>query len=77
MPAPGTIVNYIGAEMTKKGSLVNIGRHPVMEALTTGQAIDKVMVDRMAFPGDIIDKCKQQGVPVQKVKRGKGGIDSK
>lgn len=43
----------------------------MLEALNAGQPIDKVLVDRVAFPGDIIDKCKQAGVPVQKVPREK------
>lgn len=42
-----------------------------MEALNSGQPIDKVMVDRVAFPGDIIDKCKQAEIPVQKVPKEK------
>ena len=42
-----------------------------MEALDTGQPIDKVMVDRIAFPGDIIEKCKKSEIPVQKVPREK------
>lgn len=57
--------------MTKKGNLVIIGRHPVLEALNSGQPIDKVMVDRIAFPGEIIEKCKQSEIPVQKVPREK------
>src|SRR5688572_164858 len=57
--------------MTKKGNLVIICRHPVMEALDSGQPIDKVLVDRMAFPGDIIEKCKKAEIPVQKVPREK------
>lgn len=44
-----------------------IGRHPVMEAIDSGQPLDKVMVDRMAFPGDIVDKCKKAEIPLQKV----------
>ena len=67
----GDNLDYIGINMTKKGSWVIIGRHPVMEALEAGQSIDKVLVDRMAFPGDIIDKCKQADIPVQKVPREK------
>jgi 23S rRNA (guanosine2251-2'-O)-methyltransferase len=55
--------------MTKKGNWVIIGRHPVMEAIDSGQGIDKVLVDRVAFPGDIIDKCKKADIPVQKVPR--------
>ena len=57
--------------MTKKGNLIIIGRHPVTEALNAGQPIDKVLVDRMAFPGDIIEKCKAAGIPVQKVPKEK------
>lgn len=57
--------------MTKKGNWVIIGRHPVLEAINSGQPIDKVMVDRVAFPGDIIERCKQLEIPVQKVPREK------
>ena len=57
--------------MTKKSNWVIIGRHPVLEALNSGQPIDKVMVDRVAFPGEIIDKCKQAEIPVQKVPKEK------
>src|SRR5687767_2489029 len=57
--------------MTKKGSFVIIGRHPVLEAINSGQHIDKVMVDRMASPGDIVDKCKAAEIPIQKVPREK------
>jgi 23S rRNA (guanosine2251-2'-O)-methyltransferase len=57
--------------MTKKGSLIIIGRHPVLEALDSGQPIDKVLVDRISFPGDIIEKCKKAEIPVQKVPREK------
>jgi 23S rRNA (guanosine2251-2'-O)-methyltransferase len=57
--------------MTKKSNLIIIGKHPVLEALTSGQPIDKVLVDRMATPGDIIEKCKQLDIPVQKVPREK------
>src|SRR5687768_11065949 len=57
--------------MTKKGSMVIIGRHPVMEAIDSGQPIDKVMVDRVAFPGDIVEKCKKAEIPLQKVPREK------
>ena len=57
--------------MTKKSNWIIIGRHPVLEALDAGQPIDKVLVDRQAFPGDIIDKCKLAGIPVQKVPREK------
>src|SRR5688500_11267126 len=57
--------------MTKKTSWLIVGRHPVMEAINSGQPIDKVLVDRTAFPGDIIEKCKALGIPVQKVPREK------
>src|SRR5688572_14692483 len=67
----GGFLAYIGTNMTKKGSWVIIGRHPVMEALEAGQSLDKVLVDRMAFPGDIIERCKLADIPVQKVPREK------
>lgn len=67
----GAILAYIGVNMTKKGNWIIIGRHPVMEALQTGQSIDKVLVDRVAFPGDIIDLCKKAEIPVQKVPKEK------
>ncbi len=51
--------------------MVIIGRHPVLEALDSGQPIDKVLVDRIAFPGDIIEKCRKDEIPVQKVPREK------
>lgn len=57
--------------MTKKANMVIIGRHPVLEALDSGQPIDKVMVDRINFPGDILEKCKKAEIPVQKVPREK------
>jgi len=57
--------------MTKKGNWLIIGRHPVLEALEAGQQIDKVMVDRVASPGDIIERCRKAGIPVQKVPKEK------
>ncbi len=57
--------------MTKKGNMVIIGRHPVLEALESGQPIDKVLVDRMALPGDIAERCKKADIPLQKVPREK------
>ena len=51
--------------------MVIIGRHPVIEAIDSGQPIDKVMVDRVAFPGDIVEKCKKAEIPLQKVPREK------
>lgn len=57
--------------MTKKSTWVIIGRHPVNEAIDSGIAIDKVLVDRQSFPGEIVDKCRRQQIPVQKVPREK------
>lgn len=57
--------------MTKKGSWVIIGRHPVLEALETGQPIDKVLIDRNSSLADIVEKCKKAEVPVQKVPKEK------
>ena len=57
--------------MTKKGSWVIIGRHPVLEALDTGQPIDKVLIDRTSTMADIVEKCKKAEVPVQKVPKEK------
>ena len=42
-----------------------------MEAIDSGQGIDKVLVDRVAVPGEIIDRCKKADIPVQKVPREK------
>src|SRR5690349_14751344 len=53
--------------MTKKANWVIIGRHAVLESLTSGQAIDKVMTDRMISLPDIMEAAKKAGVPVQKV----------
>ncbi len=53
--------------MTKKANWVIIGRHAVLESLNSGQAIDKVMTDRMISLPDIMEACKKAGVPVQKV----------
>jgi 23S rRNA (guanosine2251-2'-O)-methyltransferase len=55
--------------MTKKGNWVIIGRHAVLESLTGGQALDKVMIDRMINLPDIQEACKKSGIPVQKVPR--------
>jgi 23S rRNA (guanosine2251-2'-O)-methyltransferase len=57
--------------MTKKSSLVIIGRHPVLEALRNGQPLDKVMTDRMMNIPELLTLCKQHGVPVQKVPKEK------
>ncbi len=57
--------------MTKKGNLVIIGRHPVLEALDSGQPIDKVMIDRISTPTDILERCRKAEIPVQKVPREK------
>lgn len=57
--------------MTKKTSWIIIGRHPVNDAIDSGIAIDKVLVDRQSFPGEIVDKCRRLQIPVQKVPREK------
>lgn len=57
--------------MTKKGNWVIIGRHPVLEALEGGQTIDKVLLDRLASFPEVVEKCKQLEVPIQKVPREK------
>jgi 23S rRNA (guanosine2251-2'-O)-methyltransferase len=57
--------------MTKKGNWVIIGRHTVLEALDAGQPIDKVFIDRLAGMPEVVEKCKQQEIPVQKVPREK------
>ena len=57
--------------MTKKSSLIIIGRHPVLDALRNGQALDKVMTDRMMNIPELLTLCKQQGVPIQKVPKEK------
>lgn len=57
--------------MTKKSSLIIIGRHPVLDALREGQALDKVMTDRMTHIPELISLCKQQGIPIQKVPKEK------
>lgn len=51
--------------------MILIGRHPVLEALRTGQALDKVMIDRLIHFPELLDACKKQGVPVQKVPKEK------
>ncbi len=52
------------------------GRHPVLEALLTGRAIDKVFLQK-GLPGDfkrhLFDAAKEQKVPVQLVPREKLG----
>ena len=53
--------------MTKKANWVIIGRHAVLESLNSGQAIDKVMTDRMINLPEIMEAAKKAGVPVQKV----------
>ena len=57
--------------MTKKSHWVLIGRRPVMEALQSGEALDKVLIDRQATIPGVIELCKQQGVPLQKVPKEK------
>ncbi len=48
-----------------------IGRHPVLEALKSGQALDKVMIDRLISFPELLDLCRKNGVPVQKVPKEK------
>ena len=57
--------------MTKKGSQVIIGRHTVLEALDSGQTIDKVLLDRLASFPEVVEKCKKLEVPIQKVPKEK------
>ena len=57
--------------MTKKGNWVIIGRHTVLEALDSGQTIDKVLLDRLASLPDVVDRCKKLEIPIQKVPREK------
>jgi hypothetical protein len=40
--------------MTKKANWVIIGRHAVLESIQSGQALDKVMTDRMMSLPDIV-----------------------
>ena len=65
------ILAILVAYMTKKSSLIIIGRHPVLEALRNGQPLDKVMTDRMMNIPELLTLCKQQGVPIQKVPKEK------
>jgi 23S rRNA (guanosine2251-2'-O)-methyltransferase len=58
-------------KMTKKGSWVIIGRHPVMEAIRSGQSLDKVMVDRGIPPAELLELCRQHNIPIQKVPKEK------
>ena len=57
--------------MTKKGNWVIIGRHTVLEALDSGQTIDKVLLDRLASFPDVVDRCKKLEIPIQKVPKEK------
>jgi 23S rRNA (guanosine2251-2'-O)-methyltransferase len=57
--------------MTKKGNWIIIGRHTVLEALDSGQTIDKVLLDRMASFPDVVEKCKKLDIPIQKVPKEK------
>ncbi len=57
--------------MTKKANWVIIGRHTVLEALETGQTLDKVLLDRLASFPELVTACKKYEVPVQKVPREK------
>jgi 23S rRNA (guanosine2251-2'-O)-methyltransferase len=65
------ILSILVAYMTKKSSLVIIGRHPVLEALRAGQPLDKVMTDRMMSIPELLTLCKEQGVPIQRVPKEK------
>ena len=57
--------------MTKKANWVIIGRHAVLESIRNGQALDKVMTDRMMSLADIVEACKTAGIPLQKVPKEK------
>lgn len=57
--------------MTKKGNWVIIGRHTVVEAIDSGQPIDKVLIDRQANLNEVIEKCQKLEIPVQKVPKEK------
>ncbi len=48
-----------------------IGKHTVMEAIDSGQSIDKVLIDRLSAFTDVIEKCKKLEIPVQKVPKEK------
>ncbi|MEO6132595.1 MAG: RNA methyltransferase, partial [Saprospiraceae bacterium] len=57
--------------MTKKGNWVIIGRHTVIEAIESGQVIDKVLIDRQANLNEVIERCQKLEIPVQKVPKEK------
>ena len=57
--------------MTKKGNWVIIGRHTVVEAIESGQPIDKVLIDRQANLNEVIERCQKLEIPVQKVPKEK------
>ncbi len=57
--------------MTKKGNWVIIGRHTVIEAIESGQPIDKVLIDRQANLNEVVEKCQKLEIPVQKVPKEK------
>ncbi|MBK9984656.1 MAG: 23S rRNA (guanosine(2251)-2'-O)-methyltransferase RlmB [Saprospiraceae bacterium] len=57
--------------MTKKGNWVIIGRHTVIEAIDSGQPIDKVLIDRQANLNEVVEKCQKLEIPVQKVPKEK------
>lgn len=70
---PGMVLFFsiLAVYMTKKGSQIIIGRHTVMEALADGQTIDKVLVDRLSSFPELVEKCRELEVPLQKVPKEK------
>jgi 23S rRNA (guanosine2251-2'-O)-methyltransferase len=62
---------YIADHMTKPGSLVIIGRRPVLEALEAGMPIDKVLVDPPFQMPELTGICKRLGIPLQRVPKEK------
>lgn len=48
-----------------------IGRHAVLEAMQGGQALDRILTDRMISLPEIVEVAKKQGIPVQKVPKEK------
>jgi len=57
--------------MTKSGSLVIIGRRPVMEALEAGRVVDKVLVDPAFRMPALTGICRRLGIPIQRVPKEK------
>lgn len=44
-----------------------IGKRPVMEALDNGQSLDKVLIDKLSAMTEIVKRCKEREIPIQKV----------